>query len=291
LVVIFGMLAVTLLPQTGWAWRIIPGAGPIGEHLVLDDDAAHSYVCRDGMMFRAAMMTGGITPSPDDLLSAGGPIDFASPPPLQIPNPLPGQPPLYDEPAPETVIAHLAGIALPYRPIDMSEPPDGVTDFLYSGNVWVRWSTRLAVGDQVFMRIRLEPGYGIATIDDIYTVADCNLLTSIDIKPGSQVNVIHVTGHERIPVAILSTPDFDATTIDPSTVCFGRPEPGQNDCSAQPKGGRLTDVDHDGDLDLLLRFTASQTHLGDAGGAVEGCVVGWTFAGKPFVGCDRVRVT
>jgi len=41
---------------------------------------------------------------------------------------------------------------------------------------------------------------------------------SIDIKPGSDVNSINLGSNGTIPVAIFSTVDFDATTVDPLTV-------------------------------------------------------------------------
>jgi hypothetical protein len=43
----------------------------------------------------------------------------------------------------------------------------------------------------------------------------------IDIKPGSNVNPINVKNRGVIPVAILTTSSFDATTVDGSTVTFG----------------------------------------------------------------------
>ncbi len=41
---------------------------------------------------------------------------------------------------------------------------------------------------------------------------------SIDIKPGSDLNSINLGSNGTIPVAIFSTVDFDATTVDPLTV-------------------------------------------------------------------------
>jgi hypothetical protein len=43
----------------------------------------------------------------------------------------------------------------------------------------------------------------------------------IDVKPGSSSNPINLASEALLPVAILSTRTFDATTVDPSTVCFG----------------------------------------------------------------------
>jgi hypothetical protein len=47
------------------------------------------------------------------------------------------------------------------------------------------------------------------------------LTVVIDIKPGSVTNPINVRSSGVIPVAVLTTPSFDATSIDVSTVRFG----------------------------------------------------------------------
>ena len=41
---------------------------------------------------------------------------------------------------------------------------------------------------------------------------------TIDIKPGSFPNSINLCTGGAVPVAIFSTDDFDATTVDPNTV-------------------------------------------------------------------------
>ncbi len=52
---------------------------------------------------------------------------------------------------------------------------------------------------------------------------------SIDIKPGSDLNSINLGSNGTIPVAIFSTVDFDATTVDPLTVTLA-------DASVKVKG-------------------------------------------------------
>ncbi len=46
------------------------------------------------------------------------------------------------------------------------------------------------------------------------------LMVDIDIKPGGDPNSINLNSRGVIPVAILSTETFDATTLDPSTIVF-----------------------------------------------------------------------
>jgi len=50
---------------------------------------------------------------------------------------------------------------------------------------------------------------------------------SCDIKPGSDPNSINPKSKGVIPVAILTTPDFDASTVDPTSVMFGPGEAGE----------------------------------------------------------------
>jgi polyhydroxybutyrate depolymerase len=57
-----------------------------------------------------------------------------------------------------------------------------------------------------------------------------------------------------VPVAVLSTDGFDATTIDLDTVRFGP-------AGAAPVGASVTDIDDDGTPDLLLRFRIPDTGI------------------------------
>lgn len=110
----------------------------------------------------------------------------------------------------------------------------------------------------------------------------------IDIKPGSYPNSINLSNGGVIPVAILTTDQFDATTVDPSTVCFGdAEEPAQRDCTEAHSTGHVEDVDYDGDLDLVLHYETLETGI-DPGDTVA-CLTGWTYGGVPINGCDSVR--
>jgi uncharacterized delta-60 repeat protein len=109
---------------------------------------------------------------------------------------------------------------------------------------------------------------------------------TIDIKPGSTINPIHLTANGLIPVAILTTDSFDATTVDPSTVCFGDSgHPSRRDCTAA-SGGHITDVNGDGRPDLILQYEVAQTGI-DSGDATA-CLTGKTFGGVSIEGCDLI---
>jgi uncharacterized delta-60 repeat protein len=47
------------------------------------------------------------------------------------------------------------------------------------------------------------------------------IVVDVDIKPGGYPNCFNINGHGVIPVAVLGSPSFDPTLIDPSTVDFG----------------------------------------------------------------------
>lgn len=103
----------------------------------------------------------------------------------------------------------------------------------------------------------------------------------IDIKPGSDPNGINPKNKGVIPVAILTTPDFDATTVDISTVRFGPSE------ASPARPGRVEDVDGDGDDDMIFHFRTQAT--GIVKGDTEACLTGMTLGGESIAGCDTVK--
>ncbi len=103
----------------------------------------------------------------------------------------------------------------------------------------------------------------------------------IDIKPGSYPNSINIKSKGVIPVAILTTDDFDAADVDPETVRFGPTEAG-------PVHHALEDVDGDGDIDMILHFKTQET--GIAPGDTEASLTVETYNGQKIEGTDSVRV-
>lgn len=104
----------------------------------------------------------------------------------------------------------------------------------------------------------------------------------IDIKPGSDPNSVNVKLNGLIPVAVLSTSDFGASSVDPLSVRFGR-----TGLEAVPVRSGLEDVDRDGDLDLILQFKVEDT--GIQAGDTEARLTGSTFDGSMITGSDMVR--
>lgn len=102
---------------------------------------------------------------------------------------------------------------------------------------------------------------------------------TIDIKPGSYPNSINLGSKGVVPVAVLTTAEFNARDLDPSTVLFA---------GAAPVRWVYKDVDYDGDMDLLFHFRTKALKLDKS--STEATLSGITFAGMSVEGTDSVRI-
>jgi len=129
-----------------------------------------------------------------------------------------------------------------------------------------------------------------ASCSQIITVVP--LSVDIDIKPGSFPNSVNFKNKGVLPVAILTTDTFDATTVDPETVIF---DIFQINGSTPPNMCAIEDVDGDGDLDLVCHFSIPEIDhkcQGDVDGRVvhaTGQILADTFDGLPIQGLDSIR--
>jgi hypothetical protein len=136
----------------------------------------------------------------------------------------------------------------------------------------------IVLADQVPISDIPRVGYGIS-----FTGSEVVPFTpiSIDIKPGSDPNSINPRSRGVITVAILTTEDFDATTVDPLSVAFG-----PNGATETHNRGHIEDVDGDGDNDLVLHFNTQET--GIQCGDTEASLTGETVDGTPIEGADAI---
>lgn len=109
---------------------------------------------------------------------------------------------------------------------------------------------------------------------------------SIDIKPGSDPNPINLGSNGLVPVAIFSSPEFDTTQVNPTSVSLAGAG-----VAVRGKGksmAHVEDVDGDGLLDLVVQVeTQSFADLGECG-TVE--LTGTTFDGENIVGYDEIII-
>ncbi len=101
----------------------------------------------------------------------------------------------------------------------------------------------------------------------------------MDIKPGSDPNSINLKSKGVVPVAVLTTDDFDASDVDPGTALFA---------GAEPLRWAMEDVDSDGDEDMLFHFKTQELVLDQD--SAEATLTGSTYDGTPIVGADTVRI-
>ena len=156
---------------------------------------------------------------------------------------------------------------------------------LQPGSPAIEAGTDLGVSDDIEKAVRPNPP-GTDPDMGAYEYAPPVLAVHIDIKPGSDPNSINPKSKGKIPVAILSTPDFDAPSeVYRDSLTFGTTGEEQSlaFCSPSPE-----DVNYDGYDDLVCHFYTQETGFGP--GDEEGILKGQTVDGVPLEGRDSVNI-
>jgi hypothetical protein len=110
----------------------------------------------------------------------------------------------------------------------------------------------------------------------------------IDIKPGCSPNTINIGSSGVIPVAILSDTEFDATTVNPTTVCLAG-----TGVALRGNGNKYMaheeDVNGDGLTDLVVQVESENL---DPGQLQDGYAIisGLTYDGASFEGQDEIII-
>jgi hypothetical protein len=122
----------------------------------------------------------------------------------------------------------------------------------------------------------------------------------LDVKPGSDDNPINLKNNGKskgkspaaggvLPVAVLTTVEFDAASVDITRVALGDP---LLEGLAVPIRGGAEDVDLDGDLDLILHFSildmVSEGAIGPHTTSL--CLGAYTLDGMELFGTDVVTI-
>ena len=105
------------------------------------------------------------------------------------------------------------------------------------------------------------------------------LPVQIAVKPGSETAPINLKSNGVTPVAILSTPTFDAADVDPSTVTFA---------GAVAQRSSMSDVNGDGLLDQVFQFATQELKLSVTD--TQATLDGRTFGGLRVRGSGPVKV-
>ena len=135
-----------------------------------------------------------------------------------------------------------------------------------------------------FTDVFIPPGSGVPDgfTALVFTPTGLSQVVSIDIKPRSFPNSINPRSKGVISVAILSTTNFDATSVDPISVEFG-----SNGALEAHAKGHIEDVNRDGNKDLVLHFSIQET--GIRCGDISASLTGETFDGDLFEGSDSMK--
>lgn len=129
---------------------------------------------------------------------------------------------------------------------------------------------------------------GDGTIDqqvpptNVYTGED-PVEIPLDILPGSETNQLNLKSNGVTTVAILTTPEFDAASVDSTTVRLGPAS-----ASSTTKQSGYEDVNKDGELDLVLHFRTPE--IGLAPGDSMLCLTGETTTQIIVRGCNALKV-
>jgi hypothetical protein len=108
----------------------------------------------------------------------------------------------------------------------------------------------------------------------------------IDVKPGSYPNTINLGSNGTVPVAIFSTPTFDATTIDPLSVTLASaPIKFKGNGTAMYS---FQDMNGDGLLDIVVHVNTQALQLTTSDQLAN--FIGYTSDQTEVIGSDSVRV-
>jgi alpha-tubulin suppressor-like RCC1 family protein len=132
---------------------------------------------------------------------------------------------------------------------------------------------------------------GTVTVNGLPVAADAAplavpLVVAIDIKPGESPNNINPRSNGNIPVAILSTAQFNAVTqVDTTSLSFGRTG---DERSLLRCNGDGEDVNGDGLKDLVCLFETRKAGFTPTDSA--GVLKGTTTGGLPLIGRAAVQI-
>lgn len=106
---------------------------------------------------------------------------------------------------------------------------------------------------------------------------------SVDVKPGDTPTTVEADRGGMIPIAILTTPQFDATSVDATTIRVG-----PTGTEAEVFRSMTEDVNRDGRTDLLMLVRLQEMSVKCGDKAIR--VTGKTKSGADIEGSETVIV-
>jgi len=158
-----------------------------------------------------------------------------------------------------------------------------------AGNNWIDlndtgvWSPYSLVFDREGYLCYGTFGYGVYCTEQSTVTT---LRVSIDIKPGEYPNTINLGSKGVVPVAILSSEGFDATTVDPLSVTLAGAK-----VRLKGKGtpmASIEDLNGDGMMDLVVHVETKALQLTTT--STEAILEGKTYSRRRIRGSDSVLV-
>ena len=113
---------------------------------------------------------------------------------------------------------------------------------------------------------------------------DQTMKVSIDVKPGDTPTTLERNREGMVPVAILSTAEFDATTVDPGSVRIG-----PTGTEAEPVRSMQSDANQDKRTDLMVLVRVQDLKLTCEDKVIR--LTGKTASGVAIEGSEAITVT
>jgi hypothetical protein len=152
-------------------------------------------------------------------------------------------------------------------------------DFLYSDTFIANQQYALVVETSAWSNQYGEESSG----DWDFTLALDIPEVEIDVLPGDALNKVYPNKAGKLPVAVLSSAEFDATQIDPATLKFGLGE------AAVADSVTISNVDGEYGADTTARFKVAES--GIFCNDTEVALSGETYAGEAFTGIGTIDAT
>jgi len=105
-------------------------------------------------------------------------------------------------------------------------------------------------------------------------------IVGVDVLPGDTANIVYPNQTGKLPVAVLSSADFDATQVNPASLKFGEGSAAPVDTPV------VSDVDGQFGLDTTVKFAVADSGIVCDDTRVS--LSGETYSGEPFIGEDAI---